>query len=136
MKGGISQVAPRPPKGALQSLGLVKIIRKEFEAAIAIDPAYENCAAYLALGQIDISLPRLFGGNEKRGIERLEQGLRAADNNAEIKIALAQAYDKNGRKDEARKLLESVLGANDPARTPNEMDELRNKARLMLDKMK
>ncbi|HKP84761.1 MAG TPA: TRAP transporter TatT component family protein, partial [Blastocatellia bacterium] len=123
-------------KGALQSLGLGKIIRKEFEAALAIDPMYENGAAYLALGQIDLSLPRLFGGNEKRGIERLEQGLKAASNNAEIKIALADAYDKKGRKDEARKLLESVLSANDPARTPNELEELRNKARARLDKMK
>ncbi|HKP86039.1 MAG TPA: hypothetical protein VJZ26_08085, partial [Blastocatellia bacterium] len=73
-------------KGALQSLGLVKTIRKEFEAALAIDPMYENGAAYLALGQIDLSLPRLFGGNEKRGIERLEAGFKAAPNNAEIKI--------------------------------------------------
>jgi tetratricopeptide (TPR) repeat protein len=123
-------------KGALESLGLVKTIRKEFEAALAIDPTYQDGAAYLALGQIDISLPRLFGGNEKRGIDRLEQGLKATQNNAEIKVALAEVYDKKGRKDEARRLLESVLNAKDPARTPNEMEELRNKARLLLDKMK
>lgn len=123
-------------KGAMESLGLVKTIRKEFEAALAIDPMYQDGAAYLALGQIDISLPRLFGGNEKRGIDRLEQGLKAAQNNAEIKIALAEVYDKKGRKDEAKSLLESVLNAKDPARTPNEMEDLRNKARLLLGKIK
>lgn len=123
-------------KGAMESLGLVKVIRKEFEAALAIDPTYQNSAAYLALGQIDISLPRLLGGNEKRGIERLEQGLKAAPDNAEIKIALAEAYEKKDRKDEAKRLLESVRTAADPARTPNEMQELRNKARLRLDKLK
>lgn len=123
-------------KGAMESLGLVKTIRKEFESALTIDPMYQNGAAYLALGQIDVSLPRLLGGNEKRGIDRLEQGLKAAPDNAEIKIALAEVYEKKDRKDEARRLLESVLNANDSARTPNEMKDLRNKAGLRLDKMK
>jgi tetratricopeptide (TPR) repeat protein len=123
-------------KGALESLGLVKTIRKEFEAALAIDPIYQNGAAFLALGQIDLSLPRLLGGNEKRGIDRLEQGLKAAQNNSEIKLALAEVYEKKDKKDEAKRLLESVLSASDPARTPKEMEELRNKARLRLDKMK
>ena len=63
---------------------------------------YQDGAAYLALGQIDVSLPRLFGGNEKRGIERLEQGFKAAQNNSEIKLALAEIYDKKGRKAEAK----------------------------------
>jgi tetratricopeptide (TPR) repeat protein len=123
-------------KGAFQSLSLVKTIRKEFEAALALDPMFENGASYLALGQIDLSLPRLLGGNEKRGIERLEQGLKSAPSNAEMKIALADAYDKKNKRDEARKLLESVLSAGDPARTPNELEELRNKTRERLDKMK
>ena len=70
-------------KGALSSLGLVKIIRKEFEAALAINPMYENGAAYLALGQMDLSLPRLFGGSDKRGLERLEQGAQAAPTKAQ-----------------------------------------------------
>jgi tetratricopeptide (TPR) repeat protein len=121
-------------KGMLQSLGLVKTIRKEFEAAFAINPAYENGAIYSALGQIDLNLPRLLGGNERRGIERLEEGLKAAPNNAELKVSLAEAYQKKGRKDEARKLLESVLTANDPARSPRELEELRSKARELLPK--
>src|SRR5438046_1460344 len=55
-------------KGALQSLNMVKTIRKEFEAALKINPSYENGAIYSALGQIDLNLPKLFGGNDKRGI--------------------------------------------------------------------
>jgi tetratricopeptide (TPR) repeat protein len=123
-------------RGALQSLGLVKTIRKEFEAALAIDPSYEGGAIYSALGQIDLNLPRLFGGNERRGIERLEAGLKAGPDNAELKVTLAEVYQKKGRRDEARRLLESVLSANDPARTPVEMDELRTKARRLLEKAK
>lgn len=123
-------------KGALQSLGLVKTIRKEFETALAINPAYENGAIYSALGQIDLNLPRLFGGNERRGIERLEAGLKVGPDNAELKVTLAEVYQKKGRRDEARKLFESVLTVNDPARTPMEMEELRAKARNLLEKVK
>jgi FimV-like protein len=53
-----------------------------------------------------------------------------------LKVSLAEAYLKKGRKDEARKLLESVLSANDPARSPRELEELRSKARELLAKMK
>lgn len=123
-------------KGALQSLGLVKTIRKEFEAALAINPGYENGAIYSALGQIDLNLPRLFGGNERRGIERLEEGLKVGPNNAELKVTLAEVYQKKGRREEARKLLESVAAGNDPARSPIEMEELRTKARWLLEKVK
>jgi tetratricopeptide (TPR) repeat protein len=123
-------------KGALQSLNLVKTIRKEFEAALAINPSYENGAIYSALGQIDLNLPRLLGGNERRGIERLEEGLKVGPNNAELAVTLAEVYLKKGRKDEARKLLESVLSGNDPARSPTEMQELKTKARALLDKVK
>lgn len=123
-------------KGALQSLNLVKTIRKEFEAALAIDPAYENGAIYSALGQIDLNLPRLLGGNERRGIDRLEQGLKIGPNNAELAVTLAEVYAKKGRKDEARKLLESVVSGNDPARSPVEMAELKTKARALLEKLK
>jgi len=123
-------------KGALQSLGLVKTIRKEFEAALAINPAYENGAIYSALGQIDLNLPRLLGGNERRGLDRLEEGLKTGADNAELKVTLAEFYQKKGRRDEGRKLLESVLNTNDPTRSPNELEELRTKARLLLDKQK
>lgn len=123
-------------KGALQSLGLVKTIRKEFEAALAINPAYENGAIYSALGQIDWNLPRLLGGNERRGIERLEEGLKVGPNNAELKVTLAEIYLKKGRRDEAKRLVESVLSVNDQARSPIEMEELRAKARTLLDKLK
>jgi tetratricopeptide (TPR) repeat protein len=123
-------------KGGISSLGLVKTIRKEFQAALALDPAYENGASYLALGEIDLNLPRFFGGNDRRGIERLEEGLKTYQSNAELKFALASAYEKKGRKNEARKLLESILTTSDPARTPNEIQDLRNKARTLMDKTK
>ena len=89
-----------------------------------------------ALGQIDLNLPRLLGGNERRGIERLEEGLKVGPDNAELKVTLAEVYRKKGRRDDARKLVDSVLSVNDPARSPIELEELRTKARSLLEKLK
>jgi tetratricopeptide (TPR) repeat protein len=123
-------------KGAMSALGLVKTVRKEFETALAIDPSYKNGAIYLALGRLDLELPRLFGGNDARGLARLEAGYKAAPTNAELKMTLAETYEKKGRKDDARPLYESIISSSDPVRTPNELTELRAKARQHLDKLK
>ena len=123
-------------KGALQSLNLVKTIRKEFEAALAINPAYESGAIYSALGQIDLNLPRLLGGSDRRGIERLEEGLKVGPDNAELAVTLAEVYGKKGRRDEAKRLLERVINGNDASRSPVELAELKAKARALLDKLK
>ncbi|HXG91996.1 MAG TPA: TRAP transporter TatT component family protein [Blastocatellia bacterium] len=123
-------------QGGISALGYVKTIRKEFEAALAVDPSYENGAIYLALGEIDLNLPGLFGGNDKRGLERLEAGLKIAPNNAELKIAIAQVYSKKDKREEAKKLLKSVLESNDTARSRLEQEELRTKVRRLLDSMK
>lgn len=123
-------------KGALQSLTLVKTVRREFEAALAINPAYENGDIYSALGQIDLNLPRLLGGNERRGLERLEQGLKVGVNNLDLKLTLAEVYVKKGRNDEARACLESLLGASDPTRSPLEQEDIKVKARSLLEKLK
>jgi tetratricopeptide (TPR) repeat protein len=123
-------------KGALQSLGLVRMIRKEFETALSIDPNYARGTTHLALAQMDLRLPRLFGGNDRRGLERLESGLKVGPDNDELKIALAEVYLKKGRTDEARKLLQSILTDDDPLRTPLETRDLRAKAKQKLDEIK
>src|SRR5436853_7463988 len=93
-------------KGALQSLNMVKTIRKEFEAALLINPSYENGAIYSALGQIDLNLPKLLGGSDKRGIERLEAGLKVGPDNAELAVTFAVVYGRKVRKEDARKQLD------------------------------
>jgi len=123
-------------KGALQSLSLVRTVRREFEAALAINPAYENGDVYSALGQIDLNLPKLLGGNERRGLERLEAGLKVGTNNSDLKLTLAEVYVKKGKNNEARALLESVLTAIDPARSALEQEDIKEKARRVLEKIK
>src|SRR5262249_32871149 len=67
-------------KGALKALSLVKKIRAEMEVVLKLNDRYQDGGAYLALGEMDRQLPRIIGGNSKRGISRLEQGIAIAPN--------------------------------------------------------
>jgi tetratricopeptide (TPR) repeat protein len=122
-------------KGPFKSLSLLKTIRQEFERALAINSAFDQGNAYLALGEMYLRLPRLLGGNDRLGLELLETGLKVGPANAELHITLAEYYLKNGRKSDARRLLETVLTVDDPLQTPKEMAELRDKSKALLEQI-
>ncbi len=123
-------------KGAFSAMGLVKSVRREFETALKIDPAYSKGTTHLALGELLIRLPALMGGSDKKGLLYLEEGLKYGPQNAELKLLLAEQYSKKDKKTEAKKLLEAVLKEDDPLRTPNEQADLRNKAQQLLARIK
>jgi tetratricopeptide (TPR) repeat protein len=123
-------------KGGFAALSLVKSVRKEFETALSIDPNYAKGSTHLALGQMLIQMPKLLGGSDKKGLEYLENGLKFGQQNAELKLYLAEQYANKNRKDEAKKLLAEILKDDDPLRTANEQAEVRNKAQKLLDKIK
>lgn len=127
--GGFSE-----EKGMLKALQTVKKIRAEMEAVLRLNAGYEDGSAYIALGEMDRQLPGLFGGSTKRAVTYLEQGLRIAPKNMEMKVALAEAYREVGRRDEARKLLQEVLQMQiNPARA-KENRETQERARKLLSK--
>lgn len=120
--------------GIIKALQTVKKIRAEMEAVVRLNPSYEDGCAYIALGEIDRQLPSLLGGNTKRAVTSLEQGLRVAPKNMELKLSLAEAYRDAGRRDEARKLLQEVLQMPiNPARAKQNR-ETQEKARKLLSK--
>lgn len=121
-------------KGIITAVQTVKKIRAEMETVIRINAAYEDGNAYMALGEIDRQLPRLLGGNSKRGLAYLEQGVRIAPHNLDLKLSLAQAYIDDGRKDEGRRLLQEIVQAPiNPARA-KEMRHIQDNARKLLSK--
>jgi FimV-like protein len=120
--------------GVVNAYQTVKKIRAEMQTVLRINANYEDGNAYLALGLIDRELPRLLGGNAKRGVSYLEQGLRAAPQNLDLKLALAKAYIEDGRKDEGRRLLQEVVNAPiNPARA-KESRHNQEKARQLLSR--
>jgi tetratricopeptide (TPR) repeat protein len=123
-------------KGAFSAMGLVKSVRREFETALKIDPAYSKGTTHLALGELLIRLPAIMGGSDKKGLQYLEEGLKYGPQNAELKLLLAEQYSKKDKKPEAKKMLEEILKEDDPLRTPNEQADLRNKAQQLLARIK
>jgi FimV-like protein len=95
--------------GGLSALRNTKRLRAEMEAVVRLQPEYDRGNAFLALGQLDCHLPRLFGGSLERGTAYLERGLQIAPQNFEMKLALAQAYIDAGRREDARRQLNEVI---------------------------
>ncbi len=127
--GGYSEV-----KGALKALATVKKIRAEMETVLRLNAGYEEGNAYLALGEMDRELPRLFGGNTSRAISYLEKGLSVAPKSMNIRLSLSQAYLDTGRRDEANRLLQEVIQMQiNPARA-KEQRSIQEKARKLLNK--
>jgi hypothetical protein len=128
--GGYSQ-----QKGAFKALATVKKIRAEMETVLRLNDRYHSGSAYLALGELDRQLPRLLGGSVKRAVERLEQGVRVAPHNLEMKLALAQAYQEAGRKEDARRQLQELAARQiNPDRARAERG-VQAKAQRLLDKL-
>jgi FimV-like protein len=96
-------------EGGIGALRNTRRLRAEMETVVRLQPGYDRANAFLALGQLDRHLPRLFGGSLERGTAYLERGLQIAPQNFEIKLALAQAYIDAGRRDDARRQLNEII---------------------------
>lgn len=121
--------------GALKALQTVKKVRAEMEIVLRLNDRYNDGGAYLALGEMDRQLPRIVGGNLGRAIMRLEQGIKIAPQNLEIKIALAEAYKEKGRKEDARQQLQEVAGRPANPSAPQAERHAREKAQRLLAKL-
>ncbi|MCG3163782.1 MAG: hypothetical protein JMDDDDMK_05233 [Acidobacteria bacterium] len=119
-------------KGALKALAMVKKIRAEMETVLRLDARYHHGGAYLALGEMDRQLPRIVGGNLTRAIQRLEQGLGVAPDNLEMKLALAQAYQETGRKEDARRHFQEIAQKQVKTRADRDVQE---KAKRLIGKL-
>ena len=119
-------------KGGVRALGPAKKVRAEMETVLKLNDRYAEGGAYLALGELDRQVPRLFGGNLNRAITRLETGVKLIPPNLELKYSLAQAYRDAGRKDDARRTLNDIISGT--ARKASERG-VQTKARTLLAKL-
>jgi tetratricopeptide (TPR) repeat protein len=119
-------------KGVFKALTTVKKIRAEMETVLRLNDRYQDGGAYLALGEMDRQLPRIIGGNINRAIQRLEQGASVAPNNLEIKLALGQAYEEKGRKEDARRMFQEIIQKQSPTKAERHVQE---KAQRLIGKL-
>ena len=92
----------------LSGMTSVDDIRREMKEVIRVDEGFQGGAAYLALGQSEMELPTMMGGDPKKAIEYLEKGEKLSATNALTRYWLAKAYLATGRKAEAKAKLEEI----------------------------
>jgi tetratricopeptide (TPR) repeat protein len=122
-------------KGALYAIPEAQKVRTEMETVIKLDEGgYEGGSAYLALGQLDLELPEMLGGDTARAVATLEKGLRYGENNALLRLQLAEAYLAVKRKDDARRELNWVINSKPTPGYEPEHNEAIKSARELLAK--
>jgi tetratricopeptide (TPR) repeat protein len=121
-------------QGPLYALASVPDIRKEMETVIRLEEGFQAGSAYLALGQIDLELPEVLGGNRERAVENLEKGLRFGENNALLRLRLAEAYLNVKRAEDARRQLNAIFKLKPSPDYLPEYKEAQAAARALLEK--
>ncbi|MBI5523833.1 MAG: hypothetical protein HY910_14490 [Desulfarculus sp.] len=96
-------------KGVMKSISLVDPIKEEMAFVIKKDPAYEAGGPYRVLGRLYFKLPGLLGGGTDKAIENLRIAVKHGPQRWLNHIYLAEALIKDGKKDEAKALLEQVV---------------------------
>jgi tetratricopeptide (TPR) repeat protein len=122
-------------QGPLYALSSVPDIRREMETVIKLDEGFQGGSAYLALGQIDLDLPDVMGGDPERAAAELERGLKFGENNALLRYHLARAYYQLGRHADARAQADAVLKMKPPPDYKTEYEEAAEGARQLLSKL-
>ena len=104
----------------IQGLATVNDIRSEMETVLRLDQGYQNGSAYMVLGLVYLNAPGIVGGDPKKAVEEMEKGLPFGEPNAFLHLHLAEAYQKVGRNDDARRELKKIL---DMTPDPNYLPE-------------
>ena len=125
--GGIAQAS------LLGGLAEIADIREQMTAVLRTEEGYQSGSAYMVLGQVELEAGRMMGDPEQ-AVQYLEKGLKFGPNNALLRLRLAQAYIRVGRKDDARKQLDALQRLTpDPNYLP-EHKEAVTEARKIIDR--
>jgi predicted Zn-dependent protease len=101
--GGNAQIS------TLASLSDIEDIKREMQAVIKIDEGFEAGSAYMALGQVYMKAPKIFGGDVQTAIDYLQKGIKVGNNNALLYARLAEAYAEEHRNEDARAQLKILF---------------------------
>ena len=107
-------------------------IKRELETVLQMDPAFQQGSADRALGRWYNKVPGLFGGSDKKSEEHLRKALTYNPQSTATLFFLAETLIDEGKKDEARAMLQKVAAAPiDPDWAPEDRD-FKQKAQKLL----
>jgi len=120
----------------LAGLSEIEDIKREMEMVLKLDHTYEGASAYMALGQMYLKAPRIFGGDLSKSIEYLEKGIKFGPNNGLMRLRLAQAYAAANRNEDARKQIELLMSITPTPGYEPEYHDAVKEARELQEKIK
>ena len=113
-----------------------KPIKDELETVLRIDPAYRQGSADRALGRWYARVPKLFGGDKRQAEDHLRKALQYNAQSTITHYFLAEMYEDDGRKPDARAECQKVIDAPlDPEYAPEDQD-YKAKAKELLGRLK
>jgi len=111
-------------------------VKRELEIALAIDPSYQDGSADRALGRWYLRVPALLGGSKKKSVEHLQRSLSWDPGSAASHFFLAETFVAMDRFEDARRELQKVLDAPVHPDWVPEVNEFKQKARALLEKLR
>ena len=121
--------------GTRQGLKYRGDIKTELETVLRLDPAYLQGSADRALGRWYNRVPGLFGGSNQKSEEHLRKALTYNPQSTATLYFLAETLQDEGKKPEAKAMLERVLAAPlDPEWAPEDR-EFKAQAQSLLKKL-
>jgi tetratricopeptide (TPR) repeat protein len=124
-------------RGMMNSLFYLKPMEKFGRKALELDEAYFDAAPLRLMGRYYFKVPPwpVGSGDKKKGLELLERSVELAPDYLYNKVCLADACSASGRVDEARRLLEAVLAADEPDEFKLNFAKFQAEAREILGKL-
>ncbi|MBI5210733.1 MAG: hypothetical protein HY927_12245 [Elusimicrobia bacterium] len=129
---GVSMGRQGQLRGIFKSLSMVKVMRREMEAVLKLQPRHGG--AHHVLGELNRELPGFLGGDKKKSLEELELARSLAPDYTASYGALAEAYLDAGQKGKAVAVCKAVLEVKSPE-DPAEFEDNIKEARELLKKL-
>ena len=120
----------------LAGLSSVEDIRREMDTVLKLNEGFQAGSAYMVLGQLYLQAPRMLGGDHQKAIGYLEKGLRFGENNALLRLRLAEAYHAANRDGDARKQIDYMMSMKFEPEYQPEYKEALEHARKLLGQLK
>jgi tetratricopeptide (TPR) repeat protein len=122
-------------RGIAQSLHMLEPMKAELDWILEKDEAFEDAGAHRAYGRLYFLLPAIKGGDKAKARKHLARAIELAPKNLLNYLYVAEIQSSEGRRDEAKASLKSLLDQPDDPRWKPECAEWRAQATAMLKEL-
>jgi tetratricopeptide (TPR) repeat protein len=122
-------------KGIMQSLDLLDPLKAELDWVLKKNEAFEDAGAHRVYGRLYHKLPGVKGGDNHKAEKHLRRAIELAPKNLLNYHYLAEVLVAQGRREEAKEALRTMMAQPDDPRWKPESREQRADGRKLLEKL-